>query len=59
MNNPLMGMMGAMGGMRNGVGGNMMGRIRQFAGMIGSRDPKQMALAYMKQNGIPYQSFHF
>lgn len=52
MKNPLMGMMGAMGGM----GGNMpemIGQLRKFAGMIGNRNPEQMARNYMKANGIP------
>lgn len=34
-------------------GGNpIFGRIRQFAGMIGNRNPKQMAMNLAKQRGI-------
>lgn len=34
-------------------GGNpLFGRIRQFAGLIGNRDPKQMALNLAKQRGM-------
>lgn len=53
MKNPLMGMMGAVGGMGGGNMMGMLGQIRKFAGMIGSRNPEQMARNYMKQNGIP------
>lgn len=49
MKNPLMGMMGG------GMGGpmSMFQQIRRFAGLIGNRNPEQMARNYMKQNGIP------
>lgn len=52
MKNPLMGMMSAMGGMNSGPIG-MFQQIRQFAGLIGSRNPEQMARNYMKMNNIP------
>ena len=55
MSNPLMNMMGNAKG-RTTMGGSMMGmfgQIRKFAGMIGNRNPEQMARNYMKQNGIP------
>lgn len=53
MSNPLMGMMG--GGMQPG-NNNPMGmiqQIRQFAGLIGNRNPQQMVRNLMKQKGIP------
>lgn len=53
MSNPLMGMMG--GGApseKNGPAG-MMQQIRQFAGMIGNRNPEQMVRNVMRQKGIP------
>lgn len=61
--NPLVGMMkGAMGGMMGG-GMNpmgqgsgmtgMFGRIRQFAALVGRRNPQQMVRALMQQKGIP------
>lgn len=34
-------------------GGNpMFARIRQFAGLVGNRDPKQMALNLARQRGL-------
>ena len=48
MSNPLIGMMGGM------MGSNpMFGQIRQFASMIGSRNPEQMVRNLMRQRGIP------
>lgn len=52
MKNPLMGMMGSMSGMNSGPIG-MFQQIRKFAGLIGSRNPEQMARNYMKMNNIP------
>jgi hypothetical protein len=46
MNNPLMGMMGGMGG------NPTFGKIREFASLVGKRDPRQMVLNLMKQKGI-------
>ena len=53
MSNPLMGIMG--GGMpsRNNVPMGMMQQIRQFAGLIGNRNPEQMVRNLMRQKGIP------
>ena len=60
--NPLMGIMkGAMGGMMgamnpmgqgSGMAG-MFGRIRQFAALVGNRNPQQMVRTLMQQRGIP------
>ena len=56
--NPLMGMMkGAMGGMNpigqgSGMAG-MFGQIRQFAALVGNRNPQQMVRTLMQQRGIP------
>lgn len=56
MSNPLMNMIGGMGGMP-GMGGNPMmnkfRQIRQFAGLVGNRNPEQMVRTLMKQQGIP------
>lgn len=54
MSNPLMGMMGMMG---DGNGG-MFARIRQFAGLIGKRDPKQMVMTLAKQKGMSEQDIN-
>lgn len=60
--NPLMNMMkGAMGGMMGGMnpmgqGSNkagMFGQIRQFAALVGKRNPQQMVRTLMQQRGIP------
>ena len=53
MSNPLMGIMG--GGMpsRNNGPMGMMQQIRQFAGLIGNRNPEQMVRNLMRQKGIP------
>lgn len=53
MSNPLMGMMG--GGAPSGRSGpmGMMQQIRQFAGLIGNRNPEQMVRNLMRQKGIP------
>lgn len=59
--NPLMNMMkGAMGGAmgggmtsRAGYPQGMFGQIRQFAALVGRRNPQQMVRTYMQQNGIP------
>lgn len=45
-----MGMMQQMGGMSQ-MGG-MIRQIRQFAGLIGNRNPEQMVRNYMRINGI-------
>ena len=37
---------------QQGGGNPMFSRIRQFAGMIGNRNPKQMAMNLAKQRGI-------
>lgn len=56
--NPLMNMMkGAMGGM-NPMGhgsdkAGMFGQIRQFAALVGKRNPQQMVRTLMQQRGIP------
>lgn len=47
MNNPLMGIMGGMGE------NSMFSKIKQFAGLMGNRNPKQMVMNLMKQKGIP------
>ena len=48
-----MGMMG--GGAPSGKNGpaGIMQQIRQFAGMIGNRNPEQMVRNMMRQKGIP------
>lgn len=60
--NPLMNMMkGAAGNVMGGAnpmgrrGGNpgMFGQIRQFAALVGNRDPQQMVRTFMRQRGIP------
>lgn len=62
--NPLMNMMkGAMGAMdgmmdggmasRSGYSQGTFGQIRQFAALVGRRNPQQMVRTYMQQNGIP------
>lgn len=60
--NPLMNMMkGAMSGMMGGgmtsrsghTTQGMFGQIRQFAALVGRRNPQQMVRTYMQQNGIP------
>lgn len=61
--NPLMNMMkGAAGGMMNGgmdpmarPAGmpGMFGKIRQFAALVGNRNPQQMVRTLMQQRGIP------
>ena len=48
--NPLMGMMGQMGANTQLMG--MLNQIRQFAGMVGNRNPEQMVRNLMKQRGI-------
>lgn len=47
MSNPLKSMMPQQSG-----GNPIFGQIRQFAGMIGNRNPKQMAMNLAKQRGI-------
>ena len=50
MGNPLIGMMGG----ASGMGGDaMFGQIRQFATLIGNRNPEQMVRNLMRQRGIP------
>ena len=59
--NPLMNMMkGAAGGSMSGMMGGgmaefsgMFGRIRQFASLVGNRNPQQMVRTLMQQRGIP------
>lgn len=59
--NPLTNMMkGAMGGSMSGMMGGgmaefsgMFGRIRQFAALVGNRNPQQMVRTLMQQRGIP------
>lgn len=61
--NPLMNMMkNTAGGMMNGgldpmgrqVGmPGMFGKIRQFAALVGNRNPQQMVRTFMQQRGIP------
>ena len=51
--NPLMNMMQQGMGMQDGNAGGMFSRIRQFAGLVGSRNPQQMVRALMQQRGIP------
>lgn len=61
--NPLMNMMkGAAGGMMPSIPNpmgrqvgmpGMFGKIRQFAALVGNRNPQQMVRAYMQQRGIP------
>lgn len=51
MNNPLLNMMGGMFG--NSGSGAMLQQIKQFAGMVGNRNPEQMVKNYMRQNNIP------
>ena len=56
--NPLLGMMkGAMGGMNMmGQGSSkagMFGQIRQFAALVGNRNPQQMVRTLMQQKGLP------
>lgn len=36
----------------------MFGHIRQFARMIGSRDPQKMVMALMRQRGIPVEQLN-
>ena len=50
MSNPLKSMMPQQ--MMQGGGNPIFGQIRQFAGLIGNKDPKQMALNLAKQRGI-------
>lgn len=50
MSNPLKSMMPQQ--MMQGSGNPIFGQIRQFAGMIGNRNPKQMAMNLAKQRGI-------
>ena len=50
MSNPLKSMMPQQ--MMQGGGNPIFGQIRQFAGMIGNRNPKQMAMILAKQRGI-------
>lgn len=49
--NPLMGMMGGAAPPGNGPVG-MLQQIRQFAGLVGSRDPQQMVRNLIRQKGI-------
>lgn len=49
--NPLMNMMTQ--NMGNNAGTGMFQQIRQFAGMIGNRNPEQMVRTLMQQRGIP------
>ena len=51
MSNPLKQMTQPQQTMQNG-GNPMFARIRQFAGLVGNRDPKQMAINLARQKGI-------
>ena len=59
--NPLINMMkGAMGGAVSGMTGGgmsdmsgMLARIRQFAALVGNRNPQRMVRTLMQQKGIP------
>ena len=51
MSNPLMNMMQQSMGMQPDNGG-MMSQIRQFARLVGSRNPQQMVRNLMRQKGI-------
>lgn len=51
MSNPLKQMTQPQQPMQNG-GNPMFARIRQFAGLVGNRDPKQMALNLARQRGL-------
>ena len=53
MSNPLKNMMPQQ--MMRGGGNPMFAQIRQFAGLIGNRNPQQMALNLAKQKGIDDQ----
>lgn len=48
--NPLMNMMPQMSGMNPVTG--MFQQIRQFAGLVGNRNPEQMVRTFMQQRGI-------
>ena len=51
MKNPLIGMMGGMN--RGHRMGGMFRQIRQFAALVGRRNPQQMVRTMMQQQGIP------